>query len=299
MPDTNNRLGQNSNRDTKREPAAQVPQICGTTTGKKKQDNGSGWIRNHLRKLDPDPHWNEKLDTDPHYRDCLTRWIWFLMTCMICSRPKQGTRPVFKFFRSSNDFVFLVFIFLNFKVHYSTLLHLPPLRFHCVRGRGMEPRAGTVATLASTVRCSKTQLRRYPPPFKLVQMSSTEGSEEKTKAFPEELSLKQKYQDGFPISGQEVLDTFLLHPKSGSQSGLLQPIGEEERRGGDIHSLQPVRWEMVGGKTSGTRSWDRSHASEQKNLWGLGTQQEYGCGTGRRGYLGWQNRFLGINSWAP
>ncbi len=47
------------------------------------------------------------------------------------------------------------------------------------------------------------------------------------------------------------MDTFLLHPKSGSQSGP-QPIGEEER-GGDIHSLQPVRWEMVGRKTSGTR----------------------------------------------
>ncbi len=32
-------------------------------------------------------------------RDCLTRWIWLLMPCMVSSRSKQGTGQLFKFFR--------------------------------------------------------------------------------------------------------------------------------------------------------------------------------------------------------
>jgi hypothetical protein len=38
-------------------------------------------------------------------------------------------------------------------VHFSTLLHLPPLRFHCAGGSGIEPR--TVATLPLIARLSK------------------------------------------------------------------------------------------------------------------------------------------------
>ncbi len=32
------------------------------------------------------------------------------------------------------------------------------------------------------------------------------------------------------------------------------------------------------------------------NLWGLGTELEKGCRTGPPGYIGWRNRFLGIDS---
>jgi hypothetical protein len=35
------------------------------------------------------------------------------------------------------------------------------------------------------------------------------------------------------------------------------------------------------------------------NLGGLGTGKEYGCRTGPPGYIGWRNRFLEIDSWAP
>jgi hypothetical protein len=36
-----------------------------------------------------------------------------------------------------------------------------------------------------------------------------------------------------------------------------------------------------------------------KSLWGLRTKEEYGYRTGPPGYIGWQNSFLGIDSWAP
>jgi hypothetical protein len=41
-----------------------------------------------------------------------------------------------------------------FSSYTSTLLHLPPLRFHCVGGAGIEPR--TVATLARSARSQET-----------------------------------------------------------------------------------------------------------------------------------------------
>ncbi len=44
----------------------------------------------------------------------------------------------------------------SFYVRNSTLLHLPPLRFHCSEDAGIEPR--TVATLALTARRSTTRL---------------------------------------------------------------------------------------------------------------------------------------------
>jgi hypothetical protein len=34
----------------------------------------------------------------------LKGWIWLLMSCMVSSGPKKGTRPVFKFLRCSNAF---------------------------------------------------------------------------------------------------------------------------------------------------------------------------------------------------
>ncbi len=36
-----------------------------------------------------------------------------------------------------------------------------------------------------------------------------------------------------------------------------------------------------------------------KNLWGLGSEKEWGCRTGPPGYIGWRNSFNGICSWAP
>jgi hypothetical protein len=36
-----------------------------------------------------------------------------------------------------------------------------------------------------------------------------------------------------------------------------------------------------------------------KSLWGLGTEEEEGYRTGPRGYIGWRNSFLGIDSGAP
>jgi hypothetical protein len=50
-------------------------------------------------------------------RDCLTRWIWLLMTCNASSRPKKGTRPVFKLCRCSNAFI-------TQKVHFSRLMRV-------------------------------------------------------------------------------------------------------------------------------------------------------------------------------
>jgi hypothetical protein len=35
------------------------------------------------------------------------------------------------------------------------------------------------------------------------------------------------------------------------------------------------------------------------NLWGLGTEKEWGCRTGPPGYTAWRNWSLGIDSWAP
>ncbi len=37
----------------------------------------------------------------------------------------------------------------------------------------------------------------------------------------------------------------------------------------------------------------------QNNLWGLGTEQEQSCRTGPPGNIGWWNRFLRIDFWAP
>ncbi len=34
------------------------------------------------------------------------------------------------------------------------------------------------------------------------------------------------------------------------------------------------------------------------SLRGLGTEQEHDCRIGPPGYIGWRNRFLGIDSWA-
>jgi hypothetical protein len=47
-------------------------------------------------------------------RDCLTRWIWLLMTCMVSSRP------FFKFFSCSNDFIIQksVFFAVNASLHW-------------------------------------------------------------------------------------------------------------------------------------------------------------------------------------
>ncbi len=50
-------------------------------------------------------------------RDCLTRWIWRLMTCMVSSRPKKMTRRVFKFLRCSN-------VFITEKVFFSRLMRV-------------------------------------------------------------------------------------------------------------------------------------------------------------------------------
>ncbi len=47
-----------------------------------------------------------------------------------------------------------------FYIRYSTLLHLPPLRFHCVAGCCIEPR--TVATATLAVRRSKHSARSHP-----------------------------------------------------------------------------------------------------------------------------------------
>jgi hypothetical protein len=52
-----------------------------------------------------------------HKKDCLTRWIGLLMTCMVSSRPKYGTRPVLNFFRCSNDFI-------TQKVYFSRLMRV-------------------------------------------------------------------------------------------------------------------------------------------------------------------------------
>ncbi len=38
-------------------------------------------------------------------RDCLTRWIWLLMTFVVSFRPKWRTGPFVKFFRCSYDFI--------------------------------------------------------------------------------------------------------------------------------------------------------------------------------------------------
>ncbi len=50
-------------------------------------------------------------------RDCLTRWIWLLMTFLVSSRPQLGTRPFFKLFSCSNDFI-------TQKVYFSWLMRL-------------------------------------------------------------------------------------------------------------------------------------------------------------------------------
>ncbi len=51
--------------------------------------------------------------------------------------------------------------FLDFlKILYSTLLHLPPFRFHCVRGCRIKPR--TIATLALAARRSNQSARSHP-----------------------------------------------------------------------------------------------------------------------------------------
>jgi hypothetical protein len=52
------------------------------------------------------------------------------------------------------------FGFFLFYVRYSTLFHLPSLRFHCVEDAGIEPR--TVATTALTVRRSYHSARSHP-----------------------------------------------------------------------------------------------------------------------------------------
>ncbi len=44
--------------------------------------------------------------------------------------------------------IIFLFIFFVFFVLYSTLLHLPPLRFHCVHGSGIEPRTVAIGALA-------------------------------------------------------------------------------------------------------------------------------------------------------
>jgi hypothetical protein len=53
---------------------------------------------------------------------------------------------------SWDDYSVEVRLYGRFYVRYSTLLHLPPLRFHCVEDAGIETR--TVATLALTARRS-------------------------------------------------------------------------------------------------------------------------------------------------
>jgi hypothetical protein len=52
-----------------------------------------------------------------YYRDCLTRWIWLLVTCMISPRLEYGTRPFVKFFSCSNDFI-------TPKVYFSRLIRV-------------------------------------------------------------------------------------------------------------------------------------------------------------------------------
>jgi hypothetical protein len=46
------------------------------------------------------------------------------------------------------------------KILYSTLLNVPPFRFHCVRGCGIKPR--TIATFALAVRRSNQSARSHP-----------------------------------------------------------------------------------------------------------------------------------------
>ncbi len=50
--------------------------------------------------------------------------------------------------------------FFSFYERYSTLLHLPPLRFYCVGGCRVEP--GTIANLALTARRSNHSARSHP-----------------------------------------------------------------------------------------------------------------------------------------
>ncbi len=59
-------------------------------------------------------------------------------------------------FLLKGDFLY----FFLFYVRYSTLFHLPPLRFHCVEDAGIEPR--TVAITALTVRRSNHPARSHP-----------------------------------------------------------------------------------------------------------------------------------------
>ncbi len=49
--------------------------------------------------------------------DCLTRWILLLRKCMASSRSEKETRPVFKFFRCSNDYIMK-------KVYFSQLMRV-------------------------------------------------------------------------------------------------------------------------------------------------------------------------------
>jgi hypothetical protein len=54
-----------------------------------------------------------------------------------------------------------IFGFFLFYVQYSTLLHLPPLRFHCV-GEDAEIELRTVVTTALAVRRSNHSARSHP-----------------------------------------------------------------------------------------------------------------------------------------
>jgi hypothetical protein len=60
---------------------------------------------------------------------------------------------------SSEREYFFQMVLLYFPLLYSTLLHLPPLRFHCIEG------CSTVATSALTVRRSKHSARSHPEYF--------------------------------------------------------------------------------------------------------------------------------------
>ncbi len=56
---------------------------------------------------------NRSADILLFWRDCLTRWIWLLMTCMVSSRINRGRG---QFFFCSNDFVTQIVFFSRYKI---------------------------------------------------------------------------------------------------------------------------------------------------------------------------------------
>ncbi len=98
--------------------------------------------------------WNKKMS--------LLRF--FSQFLKICAKStKQNLTEVLNKFFSWDIFYFFIFFlfFLFFYVRYSTLVHLPLLRFHFVGGCSDLTQPRTVATTALTVRRSNHSARSY------------------------------------------------------------------------------------------------------------------------------------------